>query len=97
MTYYIENENGEWVEGPLVHGKKFKQDLGGGGSVIGIWCDPASEDAMKIWRDQELKATDWIVPIADHPQHSQYIAYRQALRDWPSTTDFPDTKPELGI
>jgi hypothetical protein len=51
----------------------------------------------KEWRDKELKETDWIVPVIDHPQHSEYLVYRQALRDWPSTPDFPDTRPTLGI
>ena len=47
------------------------------------------------WRNAELKATDYIVPLTDHPQHAAYITYRAALRDWPSTADFPDTKPTL--
>ena len=49
----------------------------------------------KLWRDEELKSTDYIVGVTDHPQHSDYMAYRVALRDWPSTSDFPDTKPTL--
>ena len=56
----------------------------------------AIEQGERLWRDQELKATDWIVPVTDHPQHAAYMTYRQALRDWPSTADFPDTKPVLG-
>ena len=47
------------------------------------------------WRDGELTATDWIIPTTDHPQHADYIVYRQALRDWPATDDFPLTKPTL--
>jgi hypothetical protein len=45
------------------------------------------------WRDQELADTDYMVPIIDHPQHSDYMAYRVLLRDWPSTEDFPVTRP----
>ena len=48
------------------------------------------------WRDAELKNTDWVFPLTDHPQHAAYKAYRQELRDWPSTADFPATKPTLG-
>ena len=48
------------------------------------------------WRDLELKKSDWIIPVSDHPQHAAYITYRAALRVWPSTSDFPDTRPELG-
>ena len=59
----------------------------------------ASEIAQteKEWRDQELKKTDWIVPITDHPQHTAYKTYRQELRDWPADSDnFPGTRPTLG-
>ena len=38
-------------------------------------------------------ATDWIAQTPDHPQRDDYLAYRVKLRDWPSTSDFPDTKP----
>lgn len=48
------------------------------------------------WRDQELTATDYILPVTDHPQRDTYIAYRTSLRDWPSTESFPDTRPVLG-
>jgi len=47
------------------------------------------------WRNQELSATDYIVPLTDHPDHAATLAYRVALRDWPSTSDFPDAKPTL--
>jgi len=49
----------------------------------------------RSWRDQELRESDWIVPTSDHPQHAAYITYRKALRDWPSTSNFPDTRPTL--
>ena len=55
-----------------------------------------AEEEARRWRDQELIATDYIVPLTDHPQHAAYITYRAALRAWPSTSDFPDTKPTLG-
>ena len=47
------------------------------------------------WRNSELLNTDWIVPTTDHPQHAAYIAYRQALRDWPESELFPTTRPAL--
>ena len=54
------------------------------------------EQKARRWRDQELAATDYILPVTDHPQRDDYIEYRTALRDWPSTESFPDTRPELG-
>ena len=58
--------------------------------------EPTAEEEGRQWRDSELSATDYIVPLTDHPQHAAYMTYRQALRDWPATADFPDTRPELG-
>ena len=51
----------------------------------------------KLWRDEELKSTDYIVGVTDHPQHSSFITYRQELRDWPSLDTFPSasSKPTL--
>ena len=57
---------------------------------------PTDEKTARDWRDQELMASDFIVPLTDHPQHAAYITYRAALRAWPSTSDFPGTKPTLG-
>jgi len=53
------------------------------------------EKSAKEWRNQELDNTDYIVPLTDHPDHAATLAYRTLLRDWPSTSDFPDTKPTI--
>lgn len=56
--------------------------------------DPIPKEVSeKEWRDLELTRTDWIVPVTDHSKHAEYLTYRQELRDWPSTVDFPDTRP----
>ena len=48
----------------------------------------------KQWRDYELQANDFIVPLTDHPQHAAYMTYRQELRDYPAQQDFPNgTRP----
>ena len=48
----------------------------------------------KWWRDSELQASDYIVPLTDHPQHAAYMTYRQELRDYPAQPDFPNgTRP----
>lgn len=49
----------------------------------------------KKWRDEELKNTDWVIAVTDHPKRADYLTYRQSLRDWPSTEFFPFTKPAL--
>ena len=48
------------------------------------------------WRDDELSRTDPLVLLPDHPDKDKFVAYRQALRDWPSTGNFPDTRPTTG-
>jgi len=47
------------------------------------------------WRNEELLRTDSLFLLTDHPDYSKMADYRKALRDWPSTSDFPDTKPTL--
>jgi len=49
----------------------------------------------RLWRDNELKRTDALSLLTDFPKKTELAAYRTKLRDWPSTSDFPDTKPTL--
>lgn len=58
-------------------------------------ADRNPSEVAREWRNLELKSTDWIVPISDHPERASYLTYRTNLRDWPSTDDFPNTKPTL--
>lgn len=62
------------------------------------WSHPVKtteeiESEGRLWRDYELRATDFIVPTTDYPNHAAWLTYRQQLRNWPDTEDFPDTKP----
>ncbi len=50
----------------------------------------------RIWRNNELDKTDTLYLLDDYPDKDKLKAYRQALRDWPSTSDFPDTRPTIG-
>lgn len=55
--------------------------------------EPTQEDIEneeRQWRNSELKGTDWIVSVTDHPQHASYLVYREELRDYPSQADFPN-------
>ena len=54
------------------------------------------ETKARRWRDEELRRTDIAATVSDYPNASAVLAYRQALREWPSTSDFPATRPELG-
>jgi len=53
-------------------------------------------EKARMWRDEELKGTDAASQTPDWPNRDNILIYRAALRDWPSTSDFPDTKPVLG-
>jgi len=66
-----------------------------------LWVEPtapeptAAEEARQ-WRDGELSSTDTASQTPDWPNRDNILTYRTALRDWPSTSDFPDTLPTLG-
>lgn len=59
-------------------------------------AEPTAEEAARLWRNAELGATDQAAQTPDWPNRDNILTYRQALRDWPSTSDFPATRPELG-
>lgn len=55
------------------------------------------EDQERAWRNAELSRTDTLMLLPDYPGKEALMTYRQALRNWPNTSDFPNTKPELGV
>lgn len=55
----------------------------------------AHETEAREWRNSELDRTDTLSLLTDYPKKTELAAYRTKLRDWPSTSDFPDTKPTL--
>jgi len=95
--YIIKNESDEEVN-RIVATQEFVEANHAGRyeEVIPAKSPVPAESTARNWRNEELEATDYIVPLSDHPQRAAYITYRTALRDWPSTSDFPDTKPTLG-
>ena len=55
----------------------------------------SAEQEARMWRNGELNATDTFHLLDDYPNAANLTSYRAALRAWPSTSDFPDTKPTL--
>jgi hypothetical protein len=51
------------------------------------------EQKARTWRDNELARTDIAAMVSDFPNAEVILAYRVALRAWPDTNDFPDTRP----
>lgn len=102
-TFFIKNENGDILNTIIAthdfvkNNYEFYEEVGASEDL------PESMDELtlayngRIWRNQELERTDFLAVVPDYPYKEQLTAYRQALRDWPATTDFPDTRPELVI
>jgi len=88
--------DGVWVTQDPTDGQPYRKLMDGFAFETGTYSVVPADEEARQWRDSELAATDYIVPLTDHPQHDDYIAYRTALRDWPSTESFPDTRPVLG-
>lgn len=90
---WIYNSNGN-IQGVFTSLELAAADASKSGTIEQI-AEIELEAKQRAWRNQELKNTDWIVPITDHPERAAYITYRTNLRNWPATEDFPDTKPTL--
>ena len=58
--------------------------------------EPTTEETARQWRDMELSFSDTAAQTPDWPNRDNILTYRAALRDWPSTSNFPATKPTLG-
>ena len=100
--YKITYEDG--TTGNIVASEEMARTVAGGGSYELIPVPQESDEVKaeiailegRAWRDAELNRTDRFVSVTDHPEHTAIMAYRVALRNWPATDDFPDTKPTIG-
>jgi hypothetical protein len=88
--------DGVWVTQEPTDGQLYRKLLDGFAFETSTYFSVPAEDEARMWRDEELAATDYIVPLSDHPQRDAYILYRESLRSWPSTASFPATRPGLG-
>ena len=80
------NADAEFVEATFEHYEEW---------VAPTAPEPTAEESERMWRDMELTRTDIAATVSDYPNADAVLAYRTALRDWPSTEDFPATRPEL--
>ena len=81
------NADAEFVEANFEHYEEW---------VAPTPVEPTAEESERMWRDRELSSTDKTAQTPDWPNRDNILAYRTALRNWPSTEDFPATRPELG-
>ena len=59
-------------------------------------AEPTAAEEARQWRDGQLSSTDTASQTPDWPNRDNILTYRTALRNWPATSDFPATRPELG-
>ena len=59
-------------------------------------AEPTAEEEARQWRNSELSSTDTASQTPDWPNRDNILLYRTALRNWPSTSDFPATRPVIG-
>jgi len=98
MGYTITNLTDSSRNESPVHGDFLRYTFDNGTVIEKHFYNPEMpseqiERDAKQWRNDELRSTDFIVPITDYPNHAAWLTYRERLRDWPSTDDFPETKP----
>lgn len=65
-------------------------------SLIVIEDNMSVETKARRWRDEELRRTDVAATVLDYPNKDAILEWRQKLRDWPSTSDFPIIRPTKG-
>jgi len=101
-TYKILNSDGDVVN-TIEADKAFVDEHHSGKYELVVPLAPTEEQLTEIahreareWRDSELVATDKAAQTPDWPNRDNILLYRTALRDWPSTSNFPDTRPTLG-
>ena len=85
-----------WVTQDPTDGQPYRKLMDGFPFEIGTYSVPSADAEARQWRDAELDATDKASQTPDWPNRDNILLYRTALRNWPSTEDFPNTRPELG-
>jgi len=65
-------------------------------SLIIVEDNISVETKARRWRDKELLRTDVAATVSDYPNTAAILVYRQALRDWPSSDQWPHERPMMG-
>ena len=99
--YKITYADGRVDDGIICDDDLIPRQLAEGGRSFELKPEPEITDEQierqaRKWRNKQLSGTDKYVSVTDHPEHTAIMAYRVALRNWPATDDFPDTKPTIG-
>ena len=96
-TYIITNNEGNEINRINSSAAFVEENYPNCHSLVVIATDElTAEEAGRMWRDAELSSSDIASQTPDWPNRDNILTYRTALRNWPSTSDFPATRPELG-
>jgi hypothetical protein len=96
-TYIITNNEGNEINRINSSAAFVEENYPNCHSLVVIATDElTAEEAGRMWRDAELSSSDIASQTPDWPNRDNILTYRTALRNWPSTSDFPDTRPTLG-
>lgn len=95
-SFIITDADGNWVN-TIISTLEFAQEAYPNCSYA-IEESPAisAEETERKWRDSELDTTDRAAEIPDWPNRDNILLYRISLRNWPSTSAFPSTRPVIG-
>lgn len=99
--YKITYADGRVDDGIICDDDVIPRQLAEGGGSFELKPEPEITDEQierlaRKWRNKQLSGTDKYVSVTDHPDHAKIMDLRVRLRNWPSTDDFPDTKPTIG-
>ena len=96
-TYIITNNEGNEINRINSSAAFVEENYPNCHSLVVIATDElTAEQTARGWRNEELSSTDTASQTPDWPNRDNILLYRTALRNWPSTEDFPATKPVLG-
>ena len=96
-TYIITNNEGNEINRINSSAAFVEENYPNCHSLVVIATDElTAEEAGRMWRDAELSSSDIASQTPDWPNRDNILSYRTALRNWPSTGDFPNTRPTLG-
>lgn len=89
QQYEVFDEDGNFIN-RIVADKDFVKENFSSYKLLPPFRNSKKEIA---WRNEMLNQTDSLMALADYPYKEKLTQWRQILRDWPSTEDFPETRP----
>lgn len=89
--YIIKNENGDEIN-RIIANESFVKKYYDHWEFLESF---ASHDIEIEWRNSELNRTDSFMLLTDYPYKEALTEYRQRLRDYTDSPDFPFERPDL--